>query len=105
MSAAQRLPFIAGLTGAGASFTAVAAIPSLRLYLIRILGVQAPGGIWRFLFIILALLNLKNLPFIWHVSVDSFEKDRIHYFGSSSDTFSSVFSEQSYTNYTSSLLA
>ena len=31
-------------------------------------GLSSPGGIWRTLAIIFALLNLKNLPFVWHVS-------------------------------------
>jgi hypothetical protein len=30
-------------------------------------GYNAPGGVWRIAAILLALANLKNLPFVWHL--------------------------------------
>jgi hypothetical protein len=68
MSALQRLPFIAGITGVGASITALAAIPELRKRLGRTLGIRVPEGFWKAIFILLAILNYKSLPFVWHVS-------------------------------------
>jgi hypothetical protein len=56
---------------AGASIAALASQSTLRANLIDILsrwtGYNAPGGTWRIAAILLALANLKNLPFVWHV--------------------------------------
>ncbi|OCK84584.1 hypothetical protein K432DRAFT_344855 [Lepidopterella palustris CBS 459.81] len=67
MSALQKLPRIAGVAGVGASITALATQPSFLGYLSRTLGLQVPGGAWKVAAIMLALLNLKNLPFMWHI--------------------------------------
>jgi hypothetical protein len=32
------------------------------------LGFAGRAGLWKFLALLFALLNLKNLPFAWHVS-------------------------------------
>ncbi|MCJ1305211.1 hypothetical protein MMC08_008025 [Hypocenomyce scalaris] len=37
----------------------------------RSLGLSTPGVPWRLLAIIFALLNLKNLPFVWHIRLFS----------------------------------
>ena len=68
MSALQKLPRIAGIAGVGASAAALATQPAIRAYISRTLGLQAPGGTWRALALLLVLLNLKSLPFVWHVS-------------------------------------
>ena len=41
--------------------------PSLSLETVRHrFGLSGPSGLWKFLAIVFALLNLKNLPFAWH---------------------------------------
>ena len=40
------------------------------------LGLQKPGGYWRLVALILALLNLKNLPLAWHVCYNDSNKGR-----------------------------
>ncbi|OCL07843.1 hypothetical protein AOQ84DRAFT_439965 [Glonium stellatum] len=67
MTALQKLPHVAGIAGVGASAAALAAQPAIRTYISRSLGLRAPGGTWRVLALLLALLNLKNLPFMWHI--------------------------------------
>jgi hypothetical protein len=56
---------------AGASFAALLSQPTLRATLIATLskwtGFGEPVGLWRTAAILLALANLKNLPFVWHV--------------------------------------
>lgn len=57
---------------AGASIAAVASNPAyaknILLSLVRATGYGQPGGLWRIAAILLALANLKNLPFVWHAS-------------------------------------
>lgn len=67
MSASQQLPRITALLSVAATTAATTTIPSLRAIVSKVLGLHAPGGIWRLLAIILAVANLKNLPFVWHV--------------------------------------
>ncbi|OJD31493.1 capsule polysaccharide biosynthesis protein [Diplodia corticola] len=69
MSASGKLPVIAAIAGAGASLAAMASSSTLRAFLSRLLGISAPGGTWRLIALILAAINLKNLPFMWHVSI------------------------------------
>jgi hypothetical protein len=57
------------LIAASASVAALASQPSLRAFLAKWTGVNAPGGVWRLLAILFALANYKNLPFVWHVRV------------------------------------
>lgn len=56
---------------AGASIAAVASNPlyfkNFLLGLAHTSGYGAPGGGWRIAAILLALVNLKNLPFVWHI--------------------------------------
>ncbi|KAF1917831.1 hypothetical protein BDU57DRAFT_555585 [Ampelomyces quisqualis] len=56
---------------AGVSIAALTSQPSLRSTLmdklVRWTGFNAPGGLWRIAAVLLALANLKNLPFIWHL--------------------------------------
>ncbi|KAH6642659.1 hypothetical protein C7974DRAFT_106856 [Boeremia exigua] len=58
---------------AGASVAAVATNPAycknILLALVRATGYGAPGGAWRIAAILLALVNLKNLPFVWHIRI------------------------------------
>lgn len=67
MSAAQRLPVLMGTLGFGAAVVAAVTVPSVRNVAARYLGVSAPGGFWRILAITFALINVKTLPFAWHV--------------------------------------
>jgi hypothetical protein len=61
----------ASIVVAGASIAALVSQPALRGSLMAALtqwtGYNAPGGAWRIAAILLALSNLKNLPFVWHV--------------------------------------
>ena len=57
----------ASLAVAGASIAALVSLPSLRSFVAKWSGYNAPGGVWRILAILFALANLKNLPFMWHV--------------------------------------
>jgi hypothetical protein len=61
---------------AGASIAALATNPAycknFLLSLIKATGYEAPGGVWRIIAILLALANLKNLPFVWHVRLSHF---------------------------------
>jgi hypothetical protein len=69
----------ASIVAAGASIAALASQPSLlstlSTTLSRWTGFSAPGGIWRILAILLALVNLKNLPFVWHVRIPFYPTD------------------------------
>lgn len=67
MSATRRLPQISLVLGAAAVSLAVVCRESIRDRIARALGINVPGGIWRLLAVLLALINLKNLPFVWHV--------------------------------------
>ena len=63
-----------GVIAAVASMAAaLAAQPTWRDNLLAMLarwtGYQAPGGLWRIAAILLAVVNLKNLPFVWHVRI------------------------------------
>lgn len=67
MSAVQRLPIVAGTLTFGASLAAIAGIPALRHRFTDLLSRGATGKMLRLLVVAYALLNLKNLPFMWHV--------------------------------------
>ncbi|KAL5383468.1 hypothetical protein DPSP01_005867 [Paraphaeosphaeria sporulosa] len=51
----------------GAAVAALASQSSSRTFLARWSGVNTPGGVWRLLAVIFALMNFKNLPFVWHL--------------------------------------
>lgn len=68
MSAIMKASAITRVAALSTSAALVAAMPSTRGYFSRVLGIGAPGGVWRALFILLAVLNFKNVPFVWHVS-------------------------------------
>ncbi|KAF2128966.1 hypothetical protein P153DRAFT_341349 [Dothidotthia symphoricarpi CBS 119687] len=62
------------LVVAGAAIAAFASQPTLRnsiiMHTVKMLqwtGYDKPGGVWRILAILLALVNLKNLPGVWHL--------------------------------------
>ncbi|KAF2179078.1 hypothetical protein K469DRAFT_717583 [Zopfia rhizophila CBS 207.26] len=61
------MPRVASIMVVGASIAALASQPALRGFLVKWSGLQSPGGAWRILAILLALANLKNLPFVWHI--------------------------------------
>jgi hypothetical protein len=58
----------AALIGAVTSVAAYFS-PAVREFIARWTAIDAPGGGWRILAIVLALANLKHLPFAWHVSL------------------------------------
>jgi len=51
----------------GGAGLASAAYMAWSINLREYLDPRQPGGMWRLLFLVLALLNLKSLPFGWHV--------------------------------------
>lgn len=65
MSAAQRMPVVAGTLGVGALAVLLLSSSTAR----NAIGMSTSGGIWRLLAIAFALLNVKNLPFVWHVGI------------------------------------
>lgn len=67
MSAAQRVPFIAGTLGFGAALIAMITVPAARNVIAKYTGTSAPGWTWRILAIGFALINLKTTLFAWHV--------------------------------------
>lgn len=67
MSAATRLPTIAGVVAAAAALIGATRIASVREYVEHHLGSSALRSSWRFLLLLLALVNFKNLPGLWHV--------------------------------------
>ncbi|KAK4550493.1 hypothetical protein LTR36_000072 [Oleoguttula mirabilis] len=69
MSAASRLPAIAGTVTLGALIATVTALPSVRDYLARYLGTAVSNNMWRIAAVAFALVNLKNLPGFWHIRV------------------------------------
>jgi hypothetical protein len=64
----HKVPQIASLTGLGAVLVALVTRPTLRRYISQTLGLSSPGGSWRAFALLLVLTNLKNFPFVWHVS-------------------------------------
>jgi hypothetical protein len=68
MSAAQRMPIVGGTLALGVTGIAMALSPTLREVVTRCLGISAPGGVWRIIALFFALLSIKSLPFVWHVS-------------------------------------
>jgi putative effector of murein hydrolase LrgA (UPF0299 family) len=73
MSATRRLPQISLLLGAASISIAAVCKDSVRERVAKALGINVPGGIWRLLAVFLALINIKNLPFVWHVRTPYFE--------------------------------
>lgn len=71
MSAVQRLPQMAGTLSVAASLAAIAGFPSLRHRVADLLPLAVRRGVtgrmWALLAVAFALLNFKNLPFVWHV--------------------------------------
>jgi hypothetical protein len=68
MSGAQRMQVLGVTLTLGISGFALGMIPSFREAVTRYTGISAPGGVWRILAIFFALLSIKSLPFVWHVS-------------------------------------
>ncbi|KAI9815798.1 MAG: hypothetical protein M1827_002194 [Pycnora praestabilis] len=46
-------------------------VTEMRALVFRYLGLSTPGGIWRVIAILFALMNVKNLPFVWHIRLFS----------------------------------
>lgn len=69
MSAATRLPTIAGLLGTSAALIGLSSMPSVQNYLSRYIGANGSKTLLRILAVLIALSNLKNLPGFWHIRV------------------------------------
>lgn len=69
MSAATRLSAMAGIVAAGAAVLGVSNLPSVREFISKNLSPNTTKNTWRFLAIVFALLNLKNIPGFWHIRV------------------------------------
>lgn len=67
MSATQRLPVIAGTLSLGAAIVTVSSSSSVRQTIQRYLSPKSRKTMWWLLGILFALINFKNLPFLWHV--------------------------------------
>ena len=72
MSGTSKATRVAAILGAAVSAFAVTANGPLRENISRLLGLKSPGASWRLAAILLALANVKNLPFVWHVSTVSY---------------------------------
>ncbi|KAF1994156.1 hypothetical protein P154DRAFT_527240 [Amniculicola lignicola CBS 123094] len=55
------------LVALGGLTAALASHPVSRSFVVKWSGLGAPGGVWRLLAIFFALVNLKNLPGVWHI--------------------------------------
>lgn len=69
MSAASRLPAIAGTLSLSALAACITTLPSVREFLVRHLGEGMATNMWRIAALAFALANLKNLPGFWHIRV------------------------------------
>lgn len=72
MSAVHRVPFVAktlGLAGILVGMSSVPAVRNVFARLLGVLGIHSPGGVWRILAILFALVNIKSSLFVWHVRV------------------------------------
>ncbi|KAK7512617.1 uncharacterized protein IWZ02DRAFT_384893 [Phyllosticta citriasiana] len=58
---------VAGATSFGAFIVSMASFSEFRVLLARLLGIDSPGGIWRLVALVSVFLNLKTLPFVWHI--------------------------------------
>ena len=69
MSAATRLTTLAGILTTSAAILGISSLPSIRDFLAQYLGANGSRNAWRAMAFLLALINLKNLPGLWHVRV------------------------------------
>ncbi|TKA77392.1 hypothetical protein B0A55_03232 [Friedmanniomyces simplex] len=69
MSAASRLPTIAGTITLGALLAGITSLASVRAYIARYLGAKATKHMWKIAVVAFALTNFKNLPGVWHIRV------------------------------------
>lgn len=58
---------VAGATSLGAFVAFMASFAEFRALITRLLGIGSPGGIWRLLALVSVFLNLKTVPFVWHI--------------------------------------
>ncbi|OQN98763.1 hypothetical protein B0A48_15429 [Cryoendolithus antarcticus] len=66
MSASNRLPVVASTLTFGAFVAAISTFPSLRHRLSSTFGITLTPTMLRIFALAFALVNLKNLPFVWH---------------------------------------
>ena len=60
---------MAGIVTTSAAVLGITSLPSVREFLSRYLGPNGTKNTWRFVAILFALINLKNLPGFWHIRV------------------------------------
>lgn len=68
MSAATRLPVVAGTLAIAGAVVALWKHPAVQSFIEKYLGTSASSTMLKALIGAAALLNLKNLPGFWHVS-------------------------------------
>ncbi|KAK4580414.1 hypothetical protein LTR86_000617 [Recurvomyces mirabilis] len=69
MSAAARLPTIAGTITLGAFLAGLTSLPSVRAFLVRYIGLRATRHMWKLTAAAFAIANFKNIPLVWHIRV------------------------------------
>ncbi|KAK0254315.1 hypothetical protein LTS09_010741 [Friedmanniomyces endolithicus] len=69
MSAASRLPTIAGTITLGALIAGITSLPSVRAHIAKFLGAKVSKHMWKIAAVAFALTNFKNLPGVWHIRV------------------------------------
>ncbi|KAF2478713.1 4HBT like protein [Neohortaea acidophila] len=69
MSAVTRLGLIGGVLTTSAALAGLSTLPAVRDTLTKHLGPNGVKHTWRLLALLVALLNLKNLPGFWHIRV------------------------------------
>lgn len=103
MSAASRLPVVAGTLSLGAFVAGLAALPSVREFAFTYFGSRVSKNMWKIAALVLALANFKNLPGVWHVSW----RVKYHILERAlklRNGYRYEYCEELYTNYTSSLI-
>lgn len=69
MSAATRLPAVGGTVAITAAVIAAWRNPAVQDFIEQYLGTSASSNMLKALIAGVALVNLKNIPGFWHVSV------------------------------------
>ena len=69
MSAVPQLRALGGAVGVGAVLALTALHPYTRHLVAHGMTCSLPKGSWKALAILFALINLKNIPLVWHVCI------------------------------------
>ena len=60
---------MAGFAALSATVAGIITLPSVKDFFIKYLGPNGSRNTWRVLAVVIALLNLKNIPGFWHIRV------------------------------------